>query len=244
VQITIPELEPVLDVARGSDGSEARLTISGRVQSPDGQSIAVRADGEELLLSHEPLVQVSVPRGSEVTVELLDGERVIAVEELTIEGSGGDFPVALVVAGMAAMLAAASAMAYRRKRALDPSSAVSRALQPAPAEWATPPIAPAILAGELKTSVIVSDPDGRTRRIVVRRDAALTIGTSPTCDIRLADEGVRAVHGTLTACNDGQFELQPVGVEASGETGAAQPGGLRVRPGEPVRIGRHVLVIE
>jgi pSer/pThr/pTyr-binding forkhead associated (FHA) protein len=92
------------------------------------------------------------------------------------------------------------------------------------------------------TNIIVRTPEGQTRRILVRRGAALTIGSDSTCDIRLADDTVRARHGLLSRMEDGHFELYPITGRPADD--ASVTARVLLRPGDPVRIGQHVLVIE
>ncbi len=242
--VTIPELKPLLTVKRDATPSGERLVISGRVQTVGRQSILVRADGQELLRSPEPLAQVTVPGNSEVTVELLAGEHVVRSEVFEVGGLLGGFGTPVAAAAVALLLIAP--FVIRRKRPLEPSAAVARALQPAAVRSSsgTGPLAAASQAAEQMTNIIVKTPEGQTRRIVVRRGASLTIGSDALCDIRLADDTVRARHGLLSRMEDGHFELHPITGQLGDAAGASTAGRVLLRPGDPVRIGQHVLVIE
>lgn len=243
--VTIPELHPVLTVKRDSTPSGERLVINGHVQTTGVQSIVVRADAREVLRAQQPLAQVTVPGSSDVTVELLAGEHVVRSEAFAVGGLFGSvsLPVAAVIA---ALLLIGVPLLLRRRSALQPSAAVARALQPATVRTAPSSalVAAASQAAEQMTNIIVRTPEGQTRRILVRRGASLTIGSDALCDIRLADDTVRARHGLLSRMEDGHFELHPITGQPGEPAAPTASGRVLLRPGDPVRIGQHVLVIE
>lgn len=246
LQVIVPELKPVLTVKRTSLASSERLTINGRAQSPAGQTLVVKIDGTETSRSTEPLIQVEVPNGSEAAIEL-STQHVVLTETVEVGASSILIERLPVAAGMIILLTFAAWLVFNRKRSVEHSAAVARALQPAGprSRQQVSTIAAASQAAEQMTNIIVRTPEGQTRRILVRRGAALTIGTDSSCDIRLADDSVRARHGLLTRLADGHFELHAIGAESGAVVNHASAAGrVLLRPGDPVRIGQHVLVVE
>lgn len=90
--------------------------------------------------------------------------------------------------------------------------------------------------------LVIRDPSGQVRRVPVPPDVAFSIGSNSACDVVLEDESVRPLHGLLTPFQEGHYVLQALGLPETGVDGP--PSMLVVRPGEEVKVGRHVLVIE
>ncbi len=252
--VTIPALEQQFKVetARASGGTQ--VTVLANTQSARPPTIVVREGRQVLLRTNEPQGRVVVPTGRAVIAELLEGDRVLASQALTAEASDAmSLPSIGLLTMLAAMLVGAAVVLARRQMRFT-NIAVLQALSPAPRRRPVvqPPVLPepgpargvAVTVTPLPVlpRLVIREPGGQVRRLPLPPDVAFSIGSNVACDVCLEDEFVRPLHGLLTPFQEGHFVLQALGLPESGVDGP--PSMLVVRPGEEVKVGRHVLVIE
>lgn len=248
--VTVPALDPVLEVEQSTVPGGVVLTVRANAQTPEGPSVVVR-DGQRVLLRTQELVsRVVADSYRTVTVELRGNDSLVRAQEVKTgaPGASNAAPVSPWLLGVLAAGLATVALVMAGRRSRFRNAAVLAALAPvtgsAPASTAPAvPLWPVAL-GELPR-VIIRGPNGVVRRVPVPTDSVVTIGSSGSCDIQLDDPSLRPVHGRLTPFAEGHFVLQAVGVDEDGlGAGARGPHVLVVRPHEEVQVGRYVLVIE
>ena len=252
--VTIPRLEPLFAVETAAASGGTQVTVRGNTQGARAPTIVVREGRQVLLRTTEPLGRVVVPTGRQVVAELLEGDRVVQSKQLTAEASGAySMPSVGLLSVLAAGLVGA-AVVLARKQMRFQNVAVMEALRPAPRRRQAPrPNAlaePAPSRGVAVTvtplpvlpRLVIREPSGQVRRVPVPPDVAFSIGSNAACDVVLEDESVRPLHGLLTPFQEGHYVLQALGLPETGVDGP--PSMLVVRPGEEVKVGHHVLVIE
>lgn len=94
-------------------------------------------------------------------------------------------------------------------------------------------------------SLVLTDPEvsGALRRVGIDALPA-TIGGSPDCDIVLDDPALSAWRGTLKRTRDGRLWLGGDAAVLRAEDDLPMCNEVEVRPGKPLRIGRHSVLLE
>lgn len=244
VDVSIPRLDPVLDLDRGEAGTGPELVIAGRAQGHGPTTITVAVNGQDLLTTTEQRVRVSLPESGDVTVQLLRGGAPVLSQSFAIEArtaGGVNWPLWLLVAGMAGLAALAAAVRRARGKRLVLLPIASR---PSVARDLVHR-APAENRPQSSMTVVVRGSDGRERRRIVIGARPLTIGSSTECDIVLEGDSIRPIHASLVSRGDGEFQLHAI-ASSPGRLGrgADQDQWVLVHAGEEVRLGDQILVIE
>lgn len=252
--VTIPRLEPLFAVETAAASGGTQVTVRGNTQGPRAPTIVVREGRQILLRTTESVGRVVVPTGRQVVAELLEGDRVVQSKQLTAEASGTySVPSMGLLSVLAAGLVGAAVMLARKQMRFQ-NVAVMEALRPAPRKRQAPRpnvlaeapsargVAVTVTPLPVLPRLVIREPSGQVRRVPVPPDVAFSIGSNSACDVVLEDASVRPLHGLLTPFQEGHYVLQALGLPETGVDGP--PSMLVVRPGEEVKVGSHVLVIE
>ncbi|TAK77132.1 MAG: VWA domain-containing protein [Dehalococcoidia bacterium] len=244
VSIDVPKLAPLLSVSVAG----GQLVAQGRIQHSTAPTlVAYEGDTE---VGRSTTGTLAIPTVDKVTrVDLTDASGlVLATDEVTDEAvlgatsSQSRTMVLIVIVGLAA--AAGGASWYRRRQIQRrkerflhlPSPRRSPALERAAVET----------AHEQSTlgRLIVLDAAGNRRLIPLTR-RPVTVGSSPRCDVTLADVEVRPVHLRITAVSFTEVQVHALGDRGSKPYESHdQDEWLIAQVGEQIDLGSYRLQIE
>lgn len=243
VSIDVPKLAPMLSVSVTGD----QLLVHGRIQRAATPTVVAYNGAAEV--GRSTTGTLALPMHKKTTrIELIDASGlVLATHEVTGEAtldaiSGRSGTIVLVfIAGLAAAAAGASWYGLRQTRRrkerfphVQPrrSIALGRTAAEFPREQST--------LGRL----IVLDALGNRRLIPLTR-RPVTVGSSPRCDVTLADDEVRSVHLRITAVSFTEVQVHALGDRGSKPYESHdEDEWLIAHVGEQIDLGSYRLQIE
>lgn len=239
--IDVPELAPELRVTVSGEPGAETLTARARAQDATATSLVAMAGGEVLAEGAGGALEVAVPMGTAITVELRDqrGQPIAAevVRSARVVPSEGNATAVYGGAALAAVAVLGGALLVRRRRnGRREQLTVSRLRRLRPDQ---PPVAPPAALGEL----VLREPDGAEQSLPIG-PKPVTIGSAPSCDLVLDGASIRPVHARVSARRHGEFQIH--GLEMKGArpyNGRVQDEWVMVQSGESIVLGDHVIML-
>ena len=246
IEVEVPTLEAVFEVAIDSSGLTPELVIEGRAQGPGPHTLRVLAGGEELLSSNERDARVAFPTDREVTVQFVTQSGSVLAQE-TIEpealaapsGGGGGFSTTYAFLALAVIAVAGGGIYLLRKRrtASQPKQRMLRRFS-SPRELPGRPQQ----AGPLGVLHLVG-PDGSEKQVTLGL-RPVTIGSSPNCDIVIEGDDIQPLHARVSARGNGEFQIHGLAAQSAGPFGGqAAEEWVVLQTGESIGLGGYQITI-
>lgn len=241
VPLTVPELTPQLTLAIETiDGSPYALA-RGRVQGRPDARIELLRNAEVIGAGALPEFRMPVSNDeASLTARIVAGEQTLLSAVFAAPAASSEFLVAqFTIVAMAAMAILAFVLLYR-----SPRREQSHGWRPRGRTFMVGGRVPSGLeVRQTRGTLVVRGPEGAERRYDIRR-GPLSLGSSPDCDVVIADGDVASVHARLYALDDGDFRVHGIAPRV-GRPFLEQRTDewMLLHHGEQIAIGSHVLTV-